>query len=71
MKVGLTPFSRSMSTPSNPYCWMIEKTLLAKLLALVASLTRDRAVLPADREDDLLAARLQRSAMSLMNCAWV
>ena len=37
MKVGLTPFSRSMSTPSNPNRDMIERTLWAKLFALVAS----------------------------------
>src|SRR6266511_3324355 len=39
MYVGLTPFSRSMSTPSNPYVCMIEYTLLAKLVALVESPT--------------------------------
>jgi len=61
MNVVLTRFSRSMSTPLNPYCFIRENTLPAKLLALVASLTEIVPFLPADGQDDLLPARLRGS----------
>jgi hypothetical protein len=39
MKVGLTPFSRSMSTPSKPKRSIAALTLVAKALALAALVT--------------------------------
>jgi hypothetical protein len=70
MNVGLTPFSRSMSTPSNPYWLRIECTLLANSDALAASLTLTVPFCPpTDRMT--FWPRACSVLMSAMNWAWV
>ena len=70
MYCALTPFSRSMSIPSNPYSRSTDSALLAKFEAAVGSATEIVPFWPpTDRMTFLPAACF--AAMSALNWATV
>ena len=66
MNCALTPFSRSMSTPSKPYACISEKALSAKFCAAVASVTEIVPFWPPTDSTTFLPA-LCLAAMSALN----